>query len=405
MASRTTGARRPESVQLSYQLIRNVTSPEEKGADVQTYIANVPAFEIDKLNTSDNLRDYIAEHSARKRNSVHRAIETTIQNEPDRFINRNSGVTVACAEVNVDDSRRVIDLKDASLINGAQTQGEIRRHMEAVLDAEGGELPEEAPFHIRVEINVDPSHSSIIETAIARNSATAVASISQAGARGHLTDLKKSVAKGYGGKSIRMSETDQDVLETLQVLQYTRLLMPASLSGTTSAAEKLRAYKNKAQCLSDFSDWYLRKDDDTEVKAKYDFTVQFAPQAIKEFEHWQAHSSWNGHKIWETTKKGGRAVRRDSAGQINWVSPGIVFPVVSGLSAFVVQDPQQRWIIMKPKFFEPAEMIRRAVEQFRAHNSNPMDMGRSEAAYDALRIYPETLVTVMEATAKADAAE
>ena len=404
MAAVATGARSPENVQLSYQLIRNVTSPEEKGAGIQTYIANVPAFEIDKLDTRDNLRDYIAEHSARKRNSVHRAIEATIKNEPDRFINRNSGVTIACAEVELDDNKKVIDLKDASLINGAQTQGEIRRYLKEFLDFDADEVAIETPFHIRVEINVDPSHPSVIETAIARNTSTAVASISQAGARGHLADLQASVAKGHNSAKIRKSETDQGVLETLQILQYTRLLMPSSLSGTDSAAEKLRAYKNRAQCLSDFSEWYVRKDVDPDSKAKYEFAVQFAPQAIREFDYWQTHPSWNGHQIWELTKKGGRAVRR-KAGQIVWVSPGIVFPVVSGLSAFVTQDPKKGWLIKKPEIFDPDEMIKRAVEQFRAHNSNSMDMGRSEATYDALRIYPETLVTVMEAAARASAAE
>ena len=46
-----------------------------------------------------------------------------------------------------------------------------------------------------------------------------------------------------------------------------------------------------------------------------------------------------------------------------------------------------------------------AVAQFRAHESNPMNMGRSEAAYDALRIYPETLVSVINAAALSNAAK
>ncbi|MCY3606226.1 MAG: AIPR family protein [Gammaproteobacteria bacterium] len=401
MVSITKGAHGPNHVQLSYQLIRNVTAPEEREAGVQTYIANVGAFEIDKLDTRDNLRSYIAEHSARKRNAVHRAIERTIQFEPDRFINRNSGITVACSDVRLDDSKRVIHLQDASLINGSQTQGEIRRHMKELLDLETGKLPEDIPFHIRVEIHVDPSHASVIETAIARNTATAVASISQAGARGILADLQRSIATRMPNTRIRMSETDQDVLDTLQILQYTRLLMPASLSGTKSASEKLRAYKNKAQCLSHFADWHGTRKSDPHAKEKYDFTVEFAPHAIREFEYWQQHPGWNGHQIWATTKKGGRAVRRDKQKNITWVSPGIVFPLVSGLSAFVIRRPRKGWVIDKPDLFTPDEMIRRAVEQFRAHNSNPMDMGRSEAAYDALRIYPETLVAVMEAAARA----
>jgi len=66
--------------QINYQLIRNVTSPEEKANGVQTYFLNVPAHEIADIGTSENLRSYIAEHSARKRNAVHKAIESTILN-------------------------------------------------------------------------------------------------------------------------------------------------------------------------------------------------------------------------------------------------------------------------------------------------------------------------------------
>ena len=38
----------------------------------------------------------------------------------------------------------------------------------------------------------------------------------------------------------------------------------------------------------------------------------------------------------------------------------------------------------------------RMVDQFRGVNSDPMLMGRSAGAYDALRIYPATIVEVME---------
>lgn len=43
---------------------------------------------------------------------------------------------------------------------------------------------------------------------------------------------------------IRMKETDDNVYDTRKILQYARLLMPPSVSGRDSAAEKLRAYKN-----------------------------------------------------------------------------------------------------------------------------------------------------------------
>src|SRR5262245_48526649 len=100
------GARSTSTAQLRYQLIRNVTSTEEKANNVQTFIANVPADQLTDIGTETNLRSYIAEHSEKKRNSVHRAIENTIKTEPDRFINRNDGLTIACSDVQIDDTNR-----------------------------------------------------------------------------------------------------------------------------------------------------------------------------------------------------------------------------------------------------------------------------------------------------------
>ncbi len=71
---------------------------------------------------------------------------------------------------------------------------------------------EEPPFYVRAEIIVDPDSEEIVETAIARNTATPVKSISQAGARGHLEDLERSIAKVHPEIKIRKSETERRCL-------------------------------------------------------------------------------------------------------------------------------------------------------------------------------------------------
>src|SRR5690606_16425647 len=115
---------------ITYDVIRNLTSASEKENGVQTWFANVPASQILSIGTADNLRAYIAEHSPAKRNGVHKQIAATIESAPDRFINRNSGVTITCTNALVDDVAKTIKLRGASIINGAQTQGEIRRYFE-----------------------------------------------------------------------------------------------------------------------------------------------------------------------------------------------------------------------------------------------------------------------------------
>ena len=395
MAKIANGPHTPSSVQLSYQLLRNTTSPDETLTGVKSFVANFSAFEILKLGTKENLRSYLAEYNPKKRNRVNDAIQNTIQTEPQRFITRNSGFVIGAAEIDVDDNKKILRLKEPSILNGAQSQGEIRRW---ILDTYGDEMPddsEEPPFFVRAEIIVDPDSTEVVETAIARNTATPVKSISQAGARGHLDELEASIKKRRPDIKIRKSETEEDVYDTRKILQYTRLLMPLTVSKNDSAAEKLRAYKNPEQCLTDFSEWYESKDKDPNARAKYQFTVQIAPYAIEEYEFWERHDGWNGHHIWDETKKGGRACRRDKTGKIVWVSPGLVFPILGAMSEFIVEKSPDKWAISKPSLFKSSEMIGRAVAQFRGVDSDPMQMGRFAGAYDALRIYPSTLVEVM----------
>ena len=380
--------------ELPYNLIRNLTSPDEKSNGVQTWFANIRAKDILGLDTKDNLRAYIAEHSPSKRNFVHKQIESTIKELPDRFINRNSGITITCTKCEVNDEKRLAYLENASIINGAQTQGEIRRYF-----SEFGDDDAAAEFMIRAEIIMEPRQEEIVEIAIARNTATSVKSVSQAGARGYLKDLADSVKKDLG-EEIQLSETDVQGLPTQEVLQWTRLLVPQALLNASGGARNT-PYKQAGKCLADFSAWAQKRSADDRAENLYNFFVQMAPTAIREYRYWQAHHAWNGHGLHEYGKKGdkpvgGRPVRRNkTTNKVEWVAPGIAFPIMSALSAFVRQDGN-RWILKKPdRTFDESELIRRAVQQYRSMGRDVALMGRSEAAYDALSIYTDTIASVL----------
>src|SRR2546425_13364728 len=179
MANPAEVSRTPSSVQLSYQLLRNTTSPDEQATGVKSFVANLSAHEILNLDTKENLRSYLAEYNPKKRNRVHDAIRTTIQTERQRFITRNSGFVIAASDIEVDDNKKTIRLTDPSIINGAQSQGEIRRWIEEMYGQEAPLGNEEPPFFVRAEIIVDEDPDEGVETAIARNTATPVRSISQ----------------------------------------------------------------------------------------------------------------------------------------------------------------------------------------------------------------------------------
>lgn len=83
-------------------------------------IVNASAFSIKQLyaehNTnllSRNLRYHIAGRD------IDKAIEETIQNDPEQFWLRNNGITIICDEFKV--SGKVVHLKNFSIVNGGQT--------------------------------------------------------------------------------------------------------------------------------------------------------------------------------------------------------------------------------------------------------------------------------------------
>lgn len=403
MTSPAKGKHAPNCVQLSYQLIRNTTSPDEKSIGVQSFVANTMAPEILKVETKENLRSYLGEYNPRKRNRVHLAMRRTMDTHPERFIIRNSGFVVTASEVSVDDSAKIVTLTDASLINGAQSQGEVRSYLEDLQDSDDQSDSPEEPFHVRLTIIVDPDPAEVAETAIARNIATPIKGLTEANARGQLNELESSILAAIPNAKIRMKESDEEGVDARKVLQLARLLMPVSVSDNLATAEKLRPYKNPEQCLTDFCEWFDDRKADPASKLKYEFTVQIAPHALVEYEKWETHQEWNKQNIWQKTKKGGRAVRRDKkTKKIIWISPAILFPIMGAMSVFVTKDKKGKWVIQKPKIFKEEEMIRRAATQFHGHESNPILMGRSEAAYDALRIYPQTLVDVLHDFAAAN---
>jgi hypothetical protein len=390
----------PTHFTLHYNSIKSLTSPEEKANGVQTWFANVSAREVIKLGTQDNLRTYIAEHKESKRGKVHREIENTIIEQPDRFINRNSGVTITCIDCTVDDSKRQARLTNASIVNGAQTQGELRRYFSRLED------DDETDFSVRAEIIMEPQHEQIVEVAIARNTAIPVKDVSQAGARGYLDDLGDAIEAGLGEK-LQKSETEPEgVLSAQAVLQWCRMLMPAELEPGGIKAHNM-PYKQAGKCLKDFGGWAYDRKTDTEAERRYEFTVEIAVDAINEYRYWEDHDAWNKHRLHEYAKgsggnkapKGGRPVRREN-NKVIWVAPGLLFPIMSAMSAFVVQK-NGKWTIHKPSLFDPAQMIDRAVKQFRALDRQVAYMGRSEAAYDALSIYTDTIASVLETQAAA----
>lgn len=72
----------------------------------------------------ENIREYLGESSGKVssegRETVNSAIIETLQTEPEKFLSRNNGITFRASKV-TPKSESIIELKEASIVNGCQT--------------------------------------------------------------------------------------------------------------------------------------------------------------------------------------------------------------------------------------------------------------------------------------------
>jgi hypothetical protein len=381
MTDGTSGA----SVRLSYLKIRDVSTKDEEENKASTYVAVLPATEILKIGTDGNLRSYIPEHAGKKRNLVHKAIAKTINEKPDRFSQMNSGFLIGASKIAIDDNKRIVTLRHASVNNGAQSQGEIRRYIEEC--EKKGEPPND--FAVRCELSIEPDDATRTDIAVARNTATRIEGISIAGKHGYFDALNESFKRTFPDMELARSETNVEdhFVDTRQLLQVLWAMMPQELEpeGRKSIEARMRAYKNAAFCLQDFVEIVDRQDDPGNA-ARYAYFIDMAGVAWKEYQRWRTHKLWNDKRLYERL---GQA-KRDDDGQIQEISDGIVFPILSALSRFMQRNSLRRkWQLVYPAGWEDEDLLLGARRQLKECDGRPMLMGRSGSAYEALMTVTE----------------
>ena len=228
-------------------------------------------------------------------------------------------------------------------------------------------------------------------------------SVSQAGARGYLDDLREAIEAGLPGETLQMNETDTEGLSA----QAVSAVVPDADAGRPRDVGHKSA-QHALQAGGQVSEGVRRvgagAQSGSRCKERYDFTVQIAVAAIKEYRYWETHPAWNGRHLHEKSKSANGGAPKGggeslfgavlTARSTGWRL--VCFsPIMSALSAFVVQK-DGKWAIEKPSLFDADQMIDRAVKQYRALDRQVAYMGRSEAAYDALSIYTDTIASVMK---------
>jgi len=114
----------------SYHNCRNISSPEDTAARRKVYSGTAPARSVLELEDNENVREYLVEAKGKQKKTptlVHQAIRKTLESNTEMFSILNGGIVIVARDAEVDDKARQLTLLRPSIINGSQTQGELRR--------------------------------------------------------------------------------------------------------------------------------------------------------------------------------------------------------------------------------------------------------------------------------------
>lgn len=379
---------------ISYENLRNITASATKQEKISHLVGLVPAREVVGIQTDKNVRGYFADSPGKKETTVHKAIRSSIESDPEHFHLLHGGVTLVCAAAKPDDKGKVITLSDPSCINGANTCGVFKSMQD------DDQLPED--LLIKLEIIVLPRSADsdreglVSQISIARNMQNKVEFVSIAGAEGVFDELKARIEEYYPGKQLQTSETDlgDSFIPVDEVIRASFALMPEEIREKMGVASRSFSYHQAAKSLQRFGDYYKShrkiQTGEEEVNAKekheariYAYVINIAPRAYEFYQHWR--SGWAFERL--NIRNGIDRDKKSNA--IKSVSDGLIFPLLGAFSQFVKSE-NDTWSIDIPKEFnQGGRLIKNLMTAWKqvfadSAGHRPATMGRSSKCWDSL---------------------
>ena len=358
--------------------IRNISSPEDIREGRLVYTGQMPIGSVCDFSTHENVRGYLVESEGKQRRTrtqVHYAIRETLNEKPADFSVLNGGIVIVARKTEINEKSRSLILTGASIINGSQTQGEIKDYIK-----HGGNGAE---VHIKFELIVTDDDDLVADISIARNFQNDVQLLSIAGRKGELNELEHSLQKARPDLRLRTSESqrpndDNNLIPTEKLLQVLAALLPTDLWWKNGDFVKTYTYSAKATCLKDFRTIYeaAKQDDpDPRMEAVYQYYLDMAGPAWDLYQKWKSHQGFKGTGL--------RSIERDGADIVE-VPDGIIFPILAALSNFVVQK-RKAWRLDQPTELEDSALIASAkLAYIDIAKSKPEIMGKHRGCYSGL---------------------
>lgn len=388
MSTQIQGSR--DTYTFGYETCRNISTQNDKDKQRRVLCGYAPmsSFCGDGLKNDENVRDYLPDAPGKAKHApsnVHLRIRDTLENNPEDFAMLNGGICIVAKGVQADDSKRLLVLDSPSIINGAQTRGEIKRFLKS--GAIDGYEPRAFFQIIALELEDSADRENLVaDIAVARNFQNNVKGLSIAGRKGEVDELEEALQRDYPDLKLRKSEGDFLGEDTELLLQVVLAIMPPSLlilpDKGVRAKNKGFTYSAKATCLKIYRGYYEGRDGD--FKEQYQFFLDHIATARNLYRKWKRHPGFDGT---------GLHIGKGKARGADGIANGLVFPILAAHAPFFHKS-DDKWELNIPKRFDAKEFIVKYVKPtyMQVARSNPNVMGKDLACYSALENITELMV-------------
>lgn len=153
-----------------------------------------------------------------RRSSVYSAIVQTLKEEPERFHERNRGITIVAEELTYDEKRREVvvrlgDQKSHGVVDGAHT-------LDAILETQKQPPENGWPAYVFIKVVVGVDAEQIAEIAGGLNTSQQVDLKSLENLRDHFVELQRAVAHQPYADSIAYKMNEDKPVDVREILYY-----------------------------------------------------------------------------------------------------------------------------------------------------------------------------------------
>lgn len=367
-------------IEVSYFDLHEETNLSDGDGKILSLRFQMPAEELLKIPNDRNVRGALP-----YLNDVKKAIIHTCEHRPEELADLHSGITVWARTFTRTRGGKIILPPECSIINGGQTQSAVNY----VIKKQKSRGLAPGKMFLKVQLLITDDERKVADAAIARNHTVPVKDISKLGRMGLFDELNDSLHAYFGDTmtpftlALHENHRGDNVIDTVQYLRYSQLMMPACLYGDGEfGTHKQLLFRQKARSRRNFVDIYHRRDSDPVAGRQYRFIRDFGPAAWDIATKLQKSEIWRGHRLMEKT---GAIDRTSPDGSIR-IADGLLMPTLAAITEFMTEGPDGTWYGPDMSFTEANAMVDAVVDQFRRYfRACHRDMGKNGLIYDTLR--------------------